>query len=302
MEFITLIYLIFMFVALYMFSFFILLTIRNRHRLYSYPIPNKDFFVSVIIPAYNEEGSIKDTVGHVMGLNYPKDKIEVIVLNDGSKDKTAEIVKGLLEKYENLKLINKKNSGKADSLNLGVREAKGELIAVVDSDSFPSPDSLKKLTGFFNDENMGAVTSFVSVRNKNDNFFAKIQSLEYLILGWSRKLLDFIDSVYVTNDMLQFSAGLELQSKLYQGTFTTAMLNNIKSLDEIVGYNWWRIFFPGNGGYQVNQLYRLIQKGHLENHEMTLTTKKRQLTTLYFDIKAEFAANGRLHHIECISN
>lgn len=202
MEFVTIIYLAFMFVALYMFSFFIILTFRNRQNLFLYPSPNTDFLITVLIPAYNEENSIESTINHVMQSDYPKNKLEVIVINDGSSDSTSKIVKQLIKKYPRLKLINKENSGKADSLNLGIKKAKGELIAVVDSDSFPSPNSLKKLTGFFNNPEMGAVTSFVTVRNKNDNFFAKIQSLEYVILAWSRKLLDFVDSVYVTNGPL----------------------------------------------------------------------------------------------------
>lgn len=201
-EFITLIYLAFMFIALYMFSFFIILTIKNKPKLFSYPKPNANLLVSVIIPAYNEQDSIKQTIEHVINSNYPKNKLEVIVVNDGSTDNTLKIVKPLLKKYKNLELINKKNSGKANSLNLAIKKAKGELIAVVDSDSFPHHESLKKLTGFFNDKKMGAVTSFVGVRNKERNFFAKIQSIEYLIMGWSRKLFDFIDSVWCTNGPL----------------------------------------------------------------------------------------------------
>lgn len=202
MEFVTIIYLAFMFVALYMFSFFIILTFRHRKELFLYPAPNKNFLITVLIPAYNEADSIETTINHVLQSDYPKEKLEVIVINDGSSDNTSNIVKQLLKKYSNLKLIDKQNSGKADSLNLGIQKAKGELIAVVDSDSFPAPESLKKLTGFFDNPKMSAVTSFVTVRNKNDNFFAKIQSLEYVILGWSRKLLDFVDSVYVTNGPL----------------------------------------------------------------------------------------------------
>lgn len=201
-EFITVVYLTFMFIALYMFSLFIILTLKNRKKLFSYPTPNTSFSVTVLIPAYNEEDSIEGTVEHVMNVDYPKEKLEAIVINDGSKDKTLEVLKKLKEKYPQLKIIDKKNSGKADSLNIGIKYAKGELIAVVDSDSFPHYDSLKKLTGFFNDAKMGAVTSFVKVRNKDKGLFPKIQSLEYLFMGWSRKLLDFVDSVYVTNGPL----------------------------------------------------------------------------------------------------
>jgi len=202
MNIIIVIYLILMFIALYMFSFFIILTIRNNKRLFEHPVPKKDYSISILIPAYNEEDSIAGTIEHVMDLNYPKDKLEVIIINDGSRDKTKEIVQKMMRIYPELKLLDKPNSGKARSLNIGINIAKGELIAVVDSDSFPSPDSLRKLTGFFDDEKIGAVTSFVSVRNKDNNFFAKIQSLEYMVLGWARKLLDFVDSVYVTNGPL----------------------------------------------------------------------------------------------------
>ena len=202
LETITIVYLVFMFIALYFFSFFIILTIRNRKDLFSHPEPKTDFKVSVIIPVYNEEESVEDTVKHVMELEYPKKNLEVIVVNDGSKDRTGEIVGRLVKKYSNLKLINKENSGKADSVNVGIKNSSGELVAVADADSFPDPDSLKKLTGFFRDEKMGAVTSFVRLRNRKGCLSARIQSIEYLIMGWNRKLLDFVDSVYVTNGPL----------------------------------------------------------------------------------------------------
>lgn len=201
MEFITAVYLVLMFVALYFFSFFVIITIKNRKELFAFPIPKKAYFVSVIIPVYNEEESVQETIEHVMNLDYPKNKLEVIAINDGSKDRTKEIIRRLEKKYSNLKLLDKKNSGKADSINQGIKIAKGELVAVVDADSFPSPGSLKKLIGYFDRKEMGAVTSFVSVRN-TESFFAKIQSLEYIFMGWNRKLLDFVDSVYVTNGPL----------------------------------------------------------------------------------------------------
>jgi len=201
-EFITVVFLAFMFIALYMFSFFIILTLKNHSKLFSYPKPNLNYPITIIIPAHNEEESIKETVEHAMQLNYPKNKLEVIIANNASSDSTLKIAKQLKKKYKNLKIIDTNTPGKANVLNLAIKQSKGELIAVVDSDSFPHPDSLKKLTGFFDDPQMGAVTSFVKIRNKENNFFARIQSLEYLLLGWNRKLLDFIDSVNVTNGPL----------------------------------------------------------------------------------------------------
>lgn len=202
MDLIIAIYLGLMFISLYMFSFFIILTIKNNKKLFHSPEPERVYTISLILPAYNEENNIGDTIKHVMELDYPINKLEVIVINDGSKDNTKKVVQKLLKKYKNLKLIDKPNSGKADSINQGIKIAKGELIAVVDCDSFPSKHSLRKLTGFFNDPEMGAVTSFVTLRNKNINFLTNLQAVEYVIMGWARKLLDFVDSVYVTNGPL----------------------------------------------------------------------------------------------------
>lgn len=70
--------------------------------------------------------------------------------------------------------------------------------------------------------------------------------------------------------------------------------------DEIIGHNWWRLFFPGNGGYQVNQLYRHIEKEKLVNYEMTLTTRKQQSLTMFFNISVHQSANESCHHILCV--
>jgi cellulose synthase/poly-beta-1,6-N-acetylglucosamine synthase-like glycosyltransferase len=201
-EFVVVVYLSLMFVSLYMLFLFILITFKNRDNFFSYPKPKKKYSITIVVPAYNEEDSIKETIEHIFNTGYPRELLEVIVVNDGSTDKTREVVQKLLKKYSSLKLLDKKNSGKADSLNQAIKIAKGELIAVTDADSFPSYGSIEKLTGYFDDEQMGAVTSFVTVRNKDENIYGKVQALEYTILGWNRKILDFIKSVYVTNGPL----------------------------------------------------------------------------------------------------
>lgn len=275
-EFVTILYLTFMFIALYFFSLFIILTFRNHNQLFAHPKPNTNFFITILIPAYNEQNSISDTIKHVMTLNYPKNKLEVIVINDGSSDNTSKIVRNLIKKYSNLRLIDKKNSGKANSLNIGVKKAKGELIAVVDSDSFPSPDSLKKLSGFFDNSKMSAVTSFVRVRNKNHSLFSKIQSIEYLLMGWSRKLLDFVDSVYVTNGPLSLYrksyvlkvGGFDPNSVTEDIDITWNMLNHnyktsmcldadVSTIVPVKFKNWFRQRTRwGLGGLQAIQKYR----------------------------------------------
>jgi len=197
--FITATYLVLMFVAIYFFFFYILLVFRNRNEIFGYPTPSREFTVTVLTPAYNEETKIEDTIHSVMNSDYKV--LEMIVINDGSKDKTAEVVRRLMKKYPSLKLLDKKNSGKADSLNQGIKIAKGELIAVIDADSYPDKEAIGNTLGYFNDTKVGAVTSAVFIKNK-ENFLTKIQQIEYIVLAWTRKLLDFIDAVYVTNGPL----------------------------------------------------------------------------------------------------
>ena len=207
--FIAIVYLSCMFIAMYFFFFYIILIVRNGHRMFDYPTAKRKYGVSVLIAGYNEEETIGATIEHVLASTYPLR--EVIAINDGSTDRTADVVREMQREYKKLKLLDKKkNSGKADSLNQGIKMAKGELIAIVDADSYPEPESIGKIVGFFDDKQVGAVTSAVFIRNKV-NFLTKLQSIEYIVLAWTRKLLGFIDAVWCTNGPLSIyrKKGLE---------------------------------------------------------------------------------------------
>src|SRR4030042_1637043 len=84
--------------------------------------------VSILIPAYNEEETLVKTVESAAALNYPKEKLEIMVIDDGSKDKTFELAKKLEKKYPNVRAFTKKNGGKASAMNFGIKRAKGEMV------------------------------------------------------------------------------------------------------------------------------------------------------------------------------
>lgn len=195
MEVLPVIYLGYMFVSIFFLSLFLSLYAKNRKDLFKFPKTKKKYSISVLVPAFNEEKTIGDTIKAIFSAEYPIK--ELIVLNDGSTDKTEKIVKDLLKEYPQLKLVNKKNSGKADSLNQGIKLAKSELIAVVDADSYPAKGSFGKLIGFFDDREVGAVTCVFVPRN-NKKFFERLQVIEYTVIAFTRKLLDHVDAVYVT--------------------------------------------------------------------------------------------------------
>lgn len=195
-EILTIIYLVYMFIAVYFLFLFVLTFLQNRKEFFHDPKSKKNYSVSVLIPAYNEEGSIKGTVESILKSTYTN-LIEIIIINDGSTDNTLKISKKLEKKYSKVKVFNKENSGKADSLNQVLKIAKGELVAVVDADSYPDPNALSATVGYFDNEKTGGVTTRVLVRNKN-NLIGKMQAIEYKVIAFTRKLLDFLDSIYVT--------------------------------------------------------------------------------------------------------
>jgi len=242
MELITIVYLIMFFFGIYFLMMFLILFYRHRKDIESYPEPKRFPSVSFIVPAYNEEQSISNTINALLAVKYPLGKKEIIVVNDGSKDRTSEIVKSFMKNHKEVKLLDKPNSGKADSINQALKIAKGELVAITDADSYPEPDSLFKMIGYFEeDRNVAAVTSRVLVKNTK-NFMEKYQAFDYVVIAWSRKILDYIDSVYVTNGPLSIYRS-EVVKNL--GGFDT------KNLTEDIEITW-RIL---SKGYKTRMSY-----------------------------------------------
>jgi biofilm PGA synthesis N-glycosyltransferase PgaC len=151
--------------------------------------------VSVIVPAYNEEEFIGDCVRSLLALDYPKDRLEVVVVNDGSSDRTREICESFGDK---ISLINlEKNSGrKAIPLNVGLREASGELVACLDADSVVDARALRRMLAYFDDD-VAAVTPALKVLEPA-NLLQKMQWFEYLFAILLRRLMSLIDCIYVT--------------------------------------------------------------------------------------------------------
>jgi len=198
MEVITVIYLVYIFIAFYFLFLFVLIYFQNKKYIFYCPEPDKNYSLSIIIPCYNEGETIERTVKSVLDGGYTNLK-KIIVVDDCSKDNSYEIIKSLAKKYPKVIAVQTpKNTGNAaGSKNYGAKFANTELIGFTDGDSFIEKGAIGKTVGFFNDEKVGSVTSSVLVYNKN-NFLEKVQSVEYKVIKFSRKLLEFIDSIYVT--------------------------------------------------------------------------------------------------------
>ncbi len=153
--------------------------------------------VSIIVPAYNEAAVIGQAIESLLRLDYPS--FEVLVVDDGSTDGTAEVARewegerGGVE----IRVLRKRNGGKATALNAGIAQARHPYILCMDSDSWLEPDSLRTAVTHFHDASVGAVAGNVKIANRN-RLLTKLQALEYIEgLNMPRRAQGFIAAVNI---------------------------------------------------------------------------------------------------------
>ena len=190
-------------IVLYVVVFWLLSFLDNRRimkkeskikkKLRKFPL------VTVIVPAFNESETILETLNSIFELNYPKNKIQLIVVNDGSTDSTNEKIKRVIkQKSDNsIILIEQENQGKATSLNNALKKARGELFACLDADSIVDKDTLEKMVRFYQDNpNLAIATPAMKVKNPK-TLFQKFQRIEYLASMFISRIMGHLDMIYV---------------------------------------------------------------------------------------------------------
>lgn len=162
-------------------------------------IPVQDRFsyeppVSFIIPCKNEEGVIAHTVAVCFETDYPEEKLEVIVVNDGSTDRTGQILDDLKNTYDHLTVIHwEKNRGKRHAMAEGFRRATGEIVVQLDSDSYIVPATFRKLIELFSNPEIGAVSAHTDPANADENWITKMQAAYYFM---AFRILKAAESTY----------------------------------------------------------------------------------------------------------
>jgi peptidoglycan-N-acetylglucosamine deacetylase len=133
--------------------------------------------VSVVIAAYNEEKVICKTVDSILSSDYPA--FEILVIDDGSKDDTSIVVQEIYGNHPLVKLIQKTNGGKSSAVNLGFKEANGEIVVALDADTLIAENAISLLVNHFKNEKVAAVSGNVKVGNKG-NLLTNWQHIEYV--------------------------------------------------------------------------------------------------------------------------
>jgi cellulose synthase/poly-beta-1,6-N-acetylglucosamine synthase-like glycosyltransferase len=142
-----------------------------------FPAIDPDRFVTVMIPAYNEEAVIERSIRTVLASTDVR--IEVIVIDDGSKDRTSEIVRDAFADDPRVRLLTLENGGKARALNRGLDLATGEIVIALDADTQFEPTTIARLARWFGDPKLGAVAGNAKVGNRV-NLVTRWQALEYI--------------------------------------------------------------------------------------------------------------------------
>jgi cellulose synthase/poly-beta-1,6-N-acetylglucosamine synthase-like glycosyltransferase len=140
---------------------------------------------SILIPAHNEEKVIAATIESMLNLEYPKDKLQIIVINDGSNDSTKNIIEQYAERDSRVQLSDipkgEGGKGKSHTLNLGIRQAQGDIIAIYDADNTPDADSLRYLVAqLLRHKELGAVIGKFRTVNKNATLLTRFINIETL--------------------------------------------------------------------------------------------------------------------------
>jgi len=155
--------------------------------------------ISVIVPAYNEVKSIVSSVSSVLNNSYPQEKVEIIVVNDGSTDKTEQVIKDftLSRRAQNVTIVSQENKGKAHALNNAIKNfATGELIMCLDADSYLAKHALLRAITYFENKKIVAVASNVKIA-KSEGILNLIQMFEYIICYQMKKAQTVYNIEYI---------------------------------------------------------------------------------------------------------
>ncbi len=160
---------------------------KRRPKLSNYEREGLPFF-SLIVPVKNEEVVVGRLFEGFARLNYPMDRFEVIVVDDGSVDATADICRRYSEAAGNVRFFRREvSSGKANALNYGLKFCRGDIVGIFDADNVVARDALANVVGYFDDANVSAVQGRIHSINSNENMLTQFVAYEDLI--WSEAYL-----------------------------------------------------------------------------------------------------------------
>ncbi|NDE68154.1 glycosyltransferase family 2 protein [bacterium] len=153
--------------------------------------------VSITVPCWNEGRTVEKTVLSLLALDYPKDKLSILIVDDGSTDNTFEIARRLARRYSIVRAVRQENGGKFTALNRGIQTSTSEFFSCLDADSAVHPQALRRMIPYFTSDKVMAVTPALRVSEPR-GILQRLQRIEYNIGVFSKKMLGLNDAIHVT--------------------------------------------------------------------------------------------------------
>lgn len=152
--------------------------------------------VTIVVPCWNEETTIKRTMDSLLAVDYPKDKLDIFLVDDGSTDNTWAVMQEFAT-LPQVTALHKENGGKHTAMNWGIEHSRTELVGCLDADSFVDSQSLKRLVSYFSDSETMAVSPSIIVDSPK-TFMQRIQDVEYNMAVYVKKMLGLVGGIHVT--------------------------------------------------------------------------------------------------------
>lgn len=216
----------------------------RRERSKENPLPlRKTPLVSIIVPFFNEEALLKDTLLSLLAINYPR--YEIVLINDGSTDDSPSIAREFAKRYEKIRLIEKsQNEGKADSINKGILASKGHILLFIDADAVVDRQILRWMIPHFTEyPRVGAVTGHPLVRNRT-GLITRVQVVEYSsIISLIKRAQRIAGKVFTVSGVV---FAIKRSALAQIGLFDHSMATEDIDISWRLQKNSWNIHFEPN--------------------------------------------------------
>ena len=186
-----------LFIAFYFEVFLLISYLERKPSTKSAALPSRFPSITMVVPCFNEERTLEQTVGSLLSLEYPKDKVEILIVDDGSTDGTRAVGEALAARHPQVNFEHKENGGKYTALNLGIARSQTDLVGCLDADSFVAPDALIEVAKRLeNDPAIMALTPSMQVYRPR-TALELMQSVEYTFGIFYKKMFDNLSALNV---------------------------------------------------------------------------------------------------------